>query len=63
VAGSRGDIGLFIESDGERLRQVVWQRPSAALLSLLPELLAGQKLADAEVILASLDLAMAEADG
>jgi len=36
---------------------------SAALLALVPELLAGQKLADAEVIVASLDLAMAEADG
>jgi NADH:ubiquinone oxidoreductase subunit D len=37
--------------------------PSAALLGLIPELLAGQKLADAEMIVASLDLAMAEADG
>jgi NADH:ubiquinone oxidoreductase subunit D len=30
---------------------------------LVPTVLGGQKVADAEVILASLDLAMAEADG
>ena len=52
-----------MNSGGETLAQVEWQHPSAALLPLLPEMLAGQKLADAEVIVASLDLAMAEADG
>ena len=62
IAGPRGHLGLSLASDGEGL-QVAWRRPSAVLLGLLPELLAGQKLADAEVIIASLDLAMAEADG
>ena len=41
---------------------VEWLRPSAALLPLLPEMLAGETLADAEALVASLDLAMAEAD-
>lgn len=64
VAGPRGTIGLHIVSEGGvRPTHVMWQRPSAALLPLLPEIVKGQKLADAEVIVASLDLAMAEADG
>ncbi len=64
VRGPRGDIGLRLVSEGEeQLAHVEWQRPSAALLPLLPETVAGQKLADAEIIIASLDLAMAEADG
>lgn len=62
--GPRGQLGLHLLSKGGvGPAQVAWQRPSAALLQLLPELLAGQKLADAEATLASLDLAMAEADG
>lgn len=64
VKGPRGTLGVHLVSDGEgKPAQVEWQRPSAALLPLLPELLAGEILADAEVILASLDLAIAEADG
>jgi len=64
VQGPRGEIGLHLVSDGgERPVHIEWQRPSEALLPLLPEILAGQKLTDAETIVASLDLAMAEADG
>jgi NADH-quinone oxidoreductase subunit D len=64
VEGPRGRIGLHLVSEGgKRPSHVEWERPSAALLALVPEVLAGQKLVDAEVIMASLDLAMAEADG
>lgn len=64
VNGPRGALGLRLVSDGgERPALVDWRRPSAAALALLPALLAGQKLADAEIIVASLDLAMSEADG
>ena len=64
VQGPRGCIGIHVKSDGgAKPGHVEWQAPSAALLPLLPELLAGQKLADAEIILASLDLALAEVDG
>ena len=64
LEGPRGAIGLHLVSSGaEKPLHVEWQRPSAAVLGLLPEILPGQKLADAEVIVASLDLAMAEADG
>jgi NADH-quinone oxidoreductase subunit D len=64
VRGPRGDIGLHLESSGAaKPAGVEWLRPSAALLPLLPEMLQGQKLADVEALVASLDLAMAEADG
>ncbi len=64
VRGPRGDIGLHLVSEGEEQpAHVEWQGPSAALLSMLAEIVAGQKLTDAEIIIASLDLAMAEADG
>lgn len=64
VIGPRGDLGLHLESSGgQKPVHVEWLRPSAALLPLLPEMLADQKLADAEAFVASLDLAMVEADG
>lgn len=64
VTGPRGAIGLHLSSEGgAQPTHVMWERPSAKLLPLLPELLKGQKLADSEMIVASLDLAMAEADG
>ncbi|MHB1416075.1 MAG: NADH-quinone oxidoreductase subunit D-related protein, partial [Chloroflexota bacterium] len=64
VEGPRGQIALGLVSDGgDGPAAVSWRRPSTALLALVPELLAGQKLSDAEASLASLDLAMAEADG
>ena len=63
VDGPRGPLGLHVSSDGSKKPlHVAWQCPSAALLPLLPQLLSGQKLADAEIIIASLNLAMAEAD-
>jgi NADH:ubiquinone oxidoreductase subunit D len=64
VEGPRGRIGLHLYSEGgDGPVHVEWQRPSAALLALVPEVLPGETLADAEAIVASLDLAMAEADG
>ncbi|GAC1454254.1 MAG: hypothetical protein PVSMB2_02890 [Ktedonobacteraceae bacterium] len=65
--GPRGALSLHLvhqqvkEHDGPT--QIEWQGPSAPLVALLPELLVGQKLADAEVTLASLDIVMAEVDG
>lgn len=64
VDGPRGRIELVLDNqDGTGPAAVAWRRPSAALLAVVPELLRGQKLADAQVTLASLDLSMAEADG
>ncbi|MBF6591584.1 MAG: hypothetical protein IVW57_13815 [Ktedonobacterales bacterium] len=62
--GPRGRLAVRVRSEGgTRPTEITWQRPSATLLPLLPEVLRGQKVADAEMIVASLDLAMAEADG
>jgi NADH-quinone oxidoreductase subunit D len=64
VDGPRGSIGLTLQSDGgDGPARAGWRRPSAAMLELLPELLRQQIVADAEIIIASLDIAMAEADG
>ena len=64
VEGPRGTIGLSLRSDGGKgPTHVEWRRPSAAALKVIPELLRGQIVADAELIVASFDIAMAEADG
>ncbi len=63
IEGPRGQIGLSLASDGRIFTRAAWRRPTVPLLALLPEILPGQRLADAELIVASLDLAMAEADG
>ena len=67
VIGPRGGIEVHLVHQGTQEHdgptQVEWHGPSASLVALLPDLLIGQKLADAEVILASLDIVMAEVDG
>ncbi len=64
VVGPRGEMRLHVSSTGHDSPSLVeWTRPSATVLRIIPELLAGQRLADAELILASLDVATAEADG
>ena len=64
VAGPRGAVRAHLVSAGTaNPHHVTWSTPSAAILPLIPQLFAGQKVADAEIILASFDLVMAEADG
>ena len=64
VRGPRGAIRVHVSSTGGDSPSLIeWSRPSATVLTIIPELLSGQKLADAEVIVASLDVATAEADG
>ncbi len=64
VEGPRGVITLTLESaGGDRPADILWVRPSAAHLTLLPGLLVGCTLPDALVATASLDLSMAEVDG
>jgi NADH:ubiquinone oxidoreductase subunit D len=60
----RGRLAIRLRSTGgPGPADVNWERPSAALLTLVPSLLAGQTVADAGLLVASLDLSMAEADG
>lgn len=64
VDGPRGELFVAMTSDGgERATRLEWRTPSAATVSVIGDLLHGVTLADAETIVASLDLAMAEADG
>lgn len=60
---ARGIIRLHVRSaDDPGPTSIEWSGPSAAVVNLLPEVLAGQKLADAEAIIASFDIAAAEVD-
>jgi Ni,Fe-hydrogenase III large subunit len=58
VFSARGAIGLRVGRDGAAR----WETPTAAALPVVPRLLEGSKLSDAEVVLASLDLCATEAD-
>ncbi|MDQ6801509.1 MAG: hypothetical protein M3041_11790 [Acidobacteriota bacterium] len=63
VRTARGDLVVEATHDGQRLLDLTWRAPSAPLIDLIPELVRDQKLADAEAIIASLDIATAEVDG
>ena len=64
VEGPRGTVGLSLRSDGNKGPvRAEWRCPSARVLKVLPDLLKGRIVADAEIIVASFDIAMAEADG
>lgn len=60
---ARGDLSVEASLDGGRLSDVTWRAPSAPLIDLIPDVVRDQKLADAEAIIASLDIATAEVDG
>jgi NADH-quinone oxidoreductase subunit D len=63
VESHRGMLGCHIVSDGsEKPYRVAFRAPSVAALDLVPEVLRGQRAEDLPVILASLDLGVAEAD-
>lgn len=62
--GPRGMLQVrVVSAGGPGPEKVEWESPTASLLPLVPAALAGQRLADAQPIIASLDLAMAEVDG
>lgn len=63
VESPRGFLGCHLVSDGERApARVQLRTPSSFLLGAIPELLRGARVEDASLILASLDLSLAEAD-
>lgn len=63
VQTTRGDLYVDVRHDGRRVEDISWRAPSAPLIDLIPEIVRGQPLADAEAIIASLDIATAEVDG
>jgi NADH-quinone oxidoreductase subunit D len=63
VESARGTLGCFVVSDGtENPVRVQFRTPTFQALSILPEVLQGQKIEDISLILASLDLSLSEVD-
>lgn len=63
VESSRGLLGCHVVSDGKTCpSRVQFRAASLAHLSVTPSLLVGSRIEDLSVILASLDLGIAEAD-
>ena len=60
---SRGQVGIYIDSDGSRIPyRMKWRTPSFSNLSILPVLLPGTLVADTIAILGSLDVVIPEID-
>lgn len=63
VESSRGLLGCYVVSDGKgRPNRVQFRTPTVASLMAVPELVRGIRVEDIPVVLASLDLGIAEAD-
>jgi len=63
IESSRGLLGCHVVSDGkEKPSRVQFRPPSLAHLMAVPELVEGIRIEDLPVVLASLDLGVAEAD-
>ncbi|MGK5083595.1 NADH-quinone oxidoreductase subunit D [Bdellovibrionota bacterium FG-1] len=63
IESSRGLLGCHVVSDGSaRPARVQFRTPSSAHLLMVPSLLPGIRIEDLPVLLASLDLGVAEAD-
>ena len=63
IEGSRGRLGCYLVSDGERFPlRVQFRGPSTATLSCLPVFLRGVRLEDLPLVLASFDLSIPEVD-
>jgi NADH-quinone oxidoreductase subunit D len=63
IEGLRGSLGCYVASSGgDRPDRVQFRSPSLLQLGVLSDLLVGIRLEDLPVVLASLDLCIAEAD-
>lgn len=63
IEGARGQVGCHVFSDGgNQPQRISFRTPSTAHLRLVPEALRAQRVEDVPVILASLDLCLAEVD-
>ncbi|MBL7715888.1 MAG: NADH-quinone oxidoreductase subunit D [Bdellovibrionales bacterium] len=63
VESPRGTLGCHLVSEGgDRPSRVQFRVPSMAAIAILPEILRGSRMEDLPVILASLDLGIAEVD-
>ncbi len=63
VEGPRGEVGVYIVSDGsEKPYRIKFRSPSFSNLSVLKEIVVGYKIADLVAIMGSLDLVIPEID-
>jgi len=63
VASPRGELGVFLESDGSaKPYRVHWRTPSFANLQALPVLTEGHLIADLVAIIGSIDIVLGDVD-
>src|SRR5262249_20913113 len=63
VEGARGDLGIYLVSDGQASPYRMHTRaPSYLNLAILEEMLVGNKVADVIAILGSIDIVLGEVD-
>lgn len=63
IEGSRGDVGVYIVSDGsDKPYRLKWRAPSFINLGALNTLVKGWKVADVVAILGSIDIILGEVD-
>ena len=63
IESPRGELGVYLVSDGSaKPYRLKWRAPSFSNLSLLPQLVAGHKVADIMAVLGSLDPVFGEVD-
>lgn len=63
IEGSRGDLGVYIVSDGtDKPYRLKWRAPSFINLTALNHMIKGWKIADVVAILGSIDIILGEVD-
>ncbi|TCP57745.1 NADH dehydrogenase subunit D [Tumebacillus sp. BK434] len=63
VEGVRGELGLYIVSEGkDKPYRIKWRRPSFINLQLLPKLLEGQSMSNLIAVLGAVDIVLGEVD-
>ena len=63
IESSRGDLGVYLISDGSpKPYRLKWRAPSFISLQALPQMVKGWKVADVVAILGSLDVVLGEVD-
>lgn len=63
IEGARGEVGVYLVSDGSpNPYKVKWRSPAYTHLQLMPLLAPGAKIADVISILASIDIVLGEVD-
>jgi NADH-quinone oxidoreductase subunit D len=63
IEGSKGELGVYIKSDGgPKPARVHMRGPSFVNLSALPDMVAGEMVADVVAVIGSIDIVLGEID-